>query len=695
MIDSYEQKKIINYLQNLLNRTLSRQALDKVCTFLETALPLLGAEDKADDLLETIDNYRCAADSKALSRTVMKKLLVDICSFLTRRSQTIEEAPCGAFAANLQVLTDEIGLNALESGVLGLFLRYRIYDQLSTLLNDLTSDHIAPIDLCATCLGAAPGQLMNVLGPQAPLITSGVIIQYGRSWSKGLDDYMDVPDIIVESMCKAMVCPDDVRLYILGKPQAATLEWSDFTHLGKTLDKLTLFLRQVCEQKIPGVNILLWGAPGTGKTEFSKTLARQLRLNLYSVGEKSDVGDELSGRDRIAALRISQKLLKSGQNNLLLFDEMDDVFTQENYLIRNGKKYVASSKIYINRLLENNPVPTIWTINDPSQLEESIIRRMALAIEMRVPTASSRRQVWQRMLDKNQVAVSAEVITKLAQIDISPAVADRAVSFAALVGATMDDFQFVTQGIIKATRGYVPQTLNMASEPYVPALINAEMDIDLLAEQLCQASSRNFSLCLFGPPGTGKSAYARYLAERLGMTVLAKRGSDLISPFIGTTEKNIAAAFEEAAESQSLLIFDEADSFLGDRRTFKNSWEITQVNEMLTWMESHQLPFACTTNLKNRLDQASLRRFTFKCHFDYMKPAQVIIAFKDFFGVEVDVHQVSSMVNLTPGDFAVVRKKLRFLGIDPNYDALLELLMAEVSAKNEVLRKPLGFMVSQ
>ena len=695
MIDPYEQKKIISYLQNLLNRTLSRQALDKVCTFLETALPLLGVEDRADVLLETIDRYRCAADSKVLSRPVIKKLLVDIRTFLTRRSQAIGEVPCSGFADNMQVLADEVGLNTLEAEVLGLFLRYRLYDQLSTLLNDLTSDHIAPLDLCATCLGAAPGQLMNVLGPQAPLIASGVIVQYGRSWSKGLDDYMDVPDIIVESMCKAMMCPDDVRLHILGEPQAAALEWSDFAHLGTTRDKLTLFLRQVCEQKIPGINILLWGAPGTGKTEFSKTLAHQIHLNLYSVGEKSDVGDELSGRDRIAALRISQKLLKSGQNNLLLFDEMDDVFTQENYLVRNGKKYVASSKIYINRLLENNPVPTIWTINDPSQLEESIIRRMALAIEMKVPTVSSRRQVWQRMLEKNQVAVSAEVITKLAQIDISPAVADRAVSFASLVGTTMDDFQFVTQGIIKATRGYVPQTLNMNSEPYVPALINAEMDIDLLAEQLCRASSRNFSLCLYGPPGTGKSAYARYLAERLGMTVLAKRGSDLISPFVGATEKNIAAAFEEAAESQSFLIFDEADSFLGDRRTLRNSWEVTQVNEMLTWMESHQLPFACTTNLKERLDQASLRRFTFKCHFGYLKPQQVIIAFRHFFGVDINVHRAGSMVNLTPGDFAVVRKKVLLLGNSPALDELSSLMYREITAKNEVLRKPLGFVISR
>ena len=695
MIEPYEQAKVISYLQNLLTRTLSRQAFEKLCLFLETALPLLGVEDNADALLATIDSYRNAADSKTLSRPIFKQLLNDIRTFLTRRSQAIGDAPCGVFADNLKVLASDINLNALESDVLGLFLRYRIYDQFFTLLNDLTSDHFAPFDLCAACLGSTPGQLIYVLGQHDPLIASGVIVQYARSWSKGLDDYMDVPDVIVESMRKAMIYPDDVRQHILGEPQTASLEWSDFNHLGMTRDKLVLFLSQVCEQQIPGINILLWGAPGTGKTEFSKTLARQLNLSLYSVGEKSDEGEELSSKDRISALRISQKLLKNGHNNLLLFDEMDDVFNQEHQLVRKGKKYVATSKIYINRLLENNPVPTIWAINDPSQLEESIIRRMALAIEMKVPTASSRRQVWQRMLEKNQVTVSEDVITKLAQIDISPAVADRAVTFAALVGTTMEDFQFVTQGIIKATRGYAPKMLDATVEPYVPALINAEMDIDLLAEQLCRASSKNFSLCLYGPPGTGKSAYTRYLAERLGMTVLAKRGSDLISPFVGTTERNIAAAFEEAAENESFLIFDETDSFLGDRRTFRNSWDVTQVNEMLTWMESHQLPFACTTNLKDRLDQASLRRFTFKCHFGYLQPAQVIIAFRHFFGVEINACQAASMVNLTPGDFAVVRKKLSLLGINPTVEELSGLLHYEITAKNEMLRNPLGFVMSK
>ena len=81
------------------------------------------------------------------------------------------------------------------------------------------------------------------------------------------------------------------------------------------------------------------------------------------------------------------------------------------------------------------------------------------------------------------------------------------------------------------------------------------------------------------------------------MKVLHKRASDLISKWVGESEQNIAAAFAEARWKKMLLVIDEADSFLQDRRHAHRSWEVTQVNEMLTQMESHPLPFVCTTNL--------------------------------------------------------------------------------------------------
>jgi SpoVK/Ycf46/Vps4 family AAA+-type ATPase len=135
-----------------------------------------------------------------------------------------------------------------------------------------------------------------------------------------------------------------------------------------------------------------------------------------------------------------------------------------------------------------------------------------------------------------------------------------------------------------------------------------------------------------------------------------------------------------------MLVIDEADSLLSDRREAVRSWEVTQVNEMLTWMESHPLPFVCTTNLMDRIDQASLRRFTLKLRFAPLNPVQTTLAFERFFGI---VAPRGLADDLTPGDFATVRRKCDLLGgADPS--ALADWLDEEAEAKGTRLRR-IGF----
>ena len=105
-----------------------------------------------------------------------------------------------------------------------------------------------------------------------------------------------------------------------------------------------------------------------------------------------------------------------------------------------------------------------------------------------------------------------------------------------------------------------------------------------------------------------------------------------------------------------MLIFDEADSLLGARASAQARWEVSQVNEMLTWMEGHALPFVCTTNLLTRLDEASLRRFSFKLTFFGMTADQAERHFQNLFG-----ERASALPHgLTPGDFAVAQRRRLF-----------------------------------
>ena len=181
----------------------------------------------------------------------------------------------------------------------------------------------------------------------------------------------------------------------------------------------------------------------------------------------------------------------------------------------------------------------------------------------------------------------------------------------------------------------------------------------------------------------------RYFAERMGLQTLQKRTSDLLNPFLGGTERNIANAFAEARDANAFLVFDEADSLLLDRADAVRSWEISQVNEMLTWMEQHRLPFACTTNLPDRLDRASLRRFLVKVRFDWLTQVQARLAFQRFFGQPAPI-ALGALRTLTPADFALVRRRAAVIETaEP--EELVRLLAAECEDRIGC-RLPIGFM---
>ena len=159
--------------------------------------------------------------------------------------------------------------------------------------------------------------------------------------------------------------------------------------------------------------------------------------------------------------------------------------------------------------------------------------------------------------------------------------------------------------------------------------------------------------------------------------------------WLGESEKTIAAAFEEAADLRAFLIIDEADSLLRDRLAAQHSWEITQVNEMLTQMERHPYPFACTTNALELLDAAAARRFLFKVRFQSMSADQISKAFRRAFGAAAP-RTVLKLDGLTPADFATVAKKASALG-ERDSKTFAQWLEYEAQAKPDAARPRIGF----
>ena len=420
------------------------------------------------------------------------------------------------------------------------------------------------------------------------------------------------------------------HLLLLDVAPQGELEWSDFDHIADARDHAEALLRGALRAGARGVNILVHGEPGTGKTEFCRTLAERLGVTLYTVGESDDDGDEPSRRERLAELRFAQRLLAESTGALLLFDEMEDLLNDRAafgwmnlFRSRRAPFRAEGSKVFMNRLLEQTPVPTLWTSNVAGDTCEAVLRRMMFAVELRLPPSRVRARIWSRQLAKHDIASDESDARALAsEFEVTPGVASGVAAAAELVeGGGLDAVRCGVRSLARVlSREKPPQNV---PGRFDPALVRADPDLVSLANRLAEAGPGPMSFCLQGAPGTGKSAFVRHLAERMGIEVVQKRASDLVSMWVGDTEKQIAAAFAEARDAGSFLVFDEADSLLADRRFAVRSWEVSRVNEMLTWMESHPLPFACTTNFREHLDPATLRRFVFKLALDYLSPEQV------------------------------------------------------------------------
>ena len=597
-------------------------------------------------------------------------------------------------AQRLRRLGKTTGLTRTDADILELLLRYQTQPIIESMVDDVfgrLTRRMNPLNLkgpaLPALLGVTPNTIHGRFRDDAPLVRSGLV---------SIDSDGDLA--IVSRLHRLATVPGaaslDVNRLLLGAASPSELDWPDFDHVARDRDHIERVLKGALDTGASGVNILLYGPPGTGKTQFCKVLAERLGVALYSVGESDDEGDEPLRGERLQELRLAQRLLARNRHSLLLFDEMEDLLSDSipdlgffgrsfSSRLRNG-----GSKVFMHRLLEEAPTPTLWTMNDTRQVSPAILRRMMFTLELRPPTSGVRARIWARQLERHGIAAGPDEAMSLArEFEATPGVAAGATAAARMGGGGIASVRHGVRSLSRVLGCETPPQGTPAR--FDLALIRADTDPTVLADRLASSGERRFSLCLQGPSGTGKSAFVRYLAERLGLEVMQKRASDLLSMWVGGTERQIADAFAEARDTDSFLVFDEADSLLADRRFAERTWEVSQVNEMLTWMESHPLPFACTTNFGRHLDPATLRRFIVKVTLDYLAPAQAEAAFRAYFAL-TPPPQIRSLAALTPGDFAVVSRKAEILGRLQDPEELAAMLRAECDAKPDRPR-PIGF----
>lgn len=238
-----------------------------------------------------------------------------------------------------------------------------------------------------------------------------------------------------------------------------------------------------------------------------------------------------------------------------------------------------------------------------------------------------------------------------------------------------------------------PQLTETEQEPEVPkekikfdfGMVNCNSNLKDLTKKLKASKQTNYGILLYGESGCGKSYFGQYLAQELGMPIIKKRASDLIDKFVGQTERNIKEAFKEAKQKKAVLLFDEADSFLFDRKYAQRDFECASTNELLTQMEDHPYPFIMTTNLKEKIDKASLRRFLFKIKYDYMTENNIVSGVKTYFGKEFSLtkEQLKELKYITAGDFKTAKRKMDVLeNSEYTNEKIYEYLLAEQDEKD-------------
>ncbi|MGX3010858.1 AAA family ATPase [Helicobacter sp. 23-1044] len=506
-------------------------------------------------------------------------------------------------------------------------------------------------------LGFSYDKIINALSDEGILRQLEIIRSYRKSISLALEfesgDFINI--LLSEHRSKNEL----TRNFVIPCGES-TLDSSDYTHI-KELDSLLCYLRFAKDSRKKGVNILLYGTPGTGKSEFAKIIAKNISANLFKVRVNDSDGDAQDGEARIGSYLLAQRFLDANKD-ILLYDEVEDIL--------NCDKGRFKNKAFFNEMLESNPVPTIWITNKIYNVDSALIRRFDFVVAMNAPKKS----VHKAMLNKICGEKLDKKTLKLAQKspNLAPALINRANEVSSVLqGDFSKNFLMLVNNTLKA-QGHEPIKKSKKSKDskidlpksYSVDFINADCDISHIADGL--SANPNARICLYGLSGTGKSAYAQFIAKTLKRPCIIKAVSDLESMWVGETEKNIARAFKEAQAKKAVLVFDEVDSFLRDRKLARQSWEQTKVNEMLLQMEKFNGIFIATTNLMDNIDKAALRRFDLKVEFRALDCAQRVNLFKKECAIlglkcESSVRDlVARLECLAPGDFAAVKRQHKF-----------------------------------
>ncbi len=585
--------------------------------------------------------------------------------FLSRATVLKDDDPSMIYR-NLKDLMTYLDLDDIETEIIEALFVIHANVEVRQMLDEFLHDDAARVAPALALMLDRPGDLRKIthaLGEKGRLYNFGLL-------SRGTtDDTSTIPDIemgLRYRLAESDVDGADFIKAMIGEETSTELTLEDFSYLGEELDFLLNTVKQAVERGEKGINILLHGPPGSGKTELARVIAKALGYKMYAVGEQDsnseDHGPGHTARHRIQQLHFAEALLKGQKGVLIDFEEPEDL------LLKSGdaeKSADSDSKIQLNNLLTQNEVVRFWTANDPDKFHTAVRQRFTYSLYLDYPPTVVREKIWKRQFALKGVQVDKDLPLKLARKYATP---PRLTAKAALALAMNPDDPKVVERIIAAdsklvfgNRGAV-KFPNAVPETFDPGLIsNVARGLRATVRKLIRRGGERkpFALFVKGAKGSGAASLVRYMAEKMAMNVmevsldgLASRRAQYKPP-----EEIIPALFNQAADKNQFLVLrdirglipkagsDEEIEQLGD-----DVWNSNLIRTFKASARRHKLPFAVINHDDQDIPQSFLHGFSDHIEVGALSTRNAARAYQNFFGRAAPAG-LAQMKGLLLGDF--------------------------------------------
>lgn len=593
----------------------------------------------------------------------------------------------GDYARRVKELCGALDLSALQTEILEFAFTCALGGEFYSLMSSLAQRFKGRTRIWESIFNCTSSDLMTALARDGNLFRSGVL---EPSDSAGL---VRVNTYWIESFVESKGTFEEQ----LVEPLKAERNAGVMAVLDAPDMELAVNVLRGKKAKAKGVNLLLYGAVSLDKRKILLEMIDSSKREAWHLKF-----DDIPRGARRTAAYVAFRLMDKYPDRVLVIEQPGDILEEggNNFLkMLFGIEMEAKPSRDGELFLTNFTTPAIWLLSETATFSSDTIARFVFHAPLKKADRHQRKKQMELLLSESKLGKVVQ--DKIIRLDgVSSLQIDSALQAASLSGATRGKVR--DQAVLTAIQRSQKALGRDLTEKFKASVTQYSTDYLNCSgrfgpPQILEAlqRTRQGALVFYGPPGTGKTQFVEHMAAQLGIPLIAKHASDLMSKYIGDNEKNIASMFEEAANEDAMLLLDEGDSFLRDRSFARSQWEISMVNELLQRMERFPGIFVVCTNLFSGLDAAALRRFTFKLEFGELTMDQRWNMFVNEAGLKAELSNLSRetkekwwerlafMPLLTPGDFATVQRQCKLLQTTLTPEEWLFQLEQEVKVKKK------------